>query len=84
MSLLEEAKKTPRGHTSHKHPGLTDQDIVNLAMAFIKNEITGNQLSSALKSVGFKPSGSSSVTLLGTRLLYLARSGKVKITISHI
>lgn len=75
-SLLELAKEKSANSAAR----IDDEQMVELALAFVAGDISQAGLVAALKSAGYAHAASNAVTNMGARIIRLAREGKIQIT----
>lgn len=75
-TLLEQAKNTKS--LSRRNGNLSDEDAIDLVIAYGRGEISGSQIAAVLTGLGFR-TGGGGTTILGNRMLRILRKGMIEI-----
>lgn len=76
-NIVKEAKKVQ--NRSNRRDTLTDEEALDLIIAYANGDINNSGISAVLKKRGFKMSGGNGVSILGSRAFKLIRQGRLEI-----
>ena len=76
-SILERAQELQR--PAKEHAKITDEDVINLLMAYFAGEVSNGGLKSVMTEVGFNLKKSGPIPTLVSRIPHLVKLGKIKL-----